>query len=300
MSNRLFFSVPLVLMGVLSGCNSIPVQNLFGNSNGSNLQSEAPTYAREVLQCKSSEYMPTTQAVNFANQSSRTGLVTSGKDVGKLYSEFAYNQNCDLVSRAYITCGDGFDRYDCIQGYVYKAISFDKKDISRLVEEKAKAESQRQAEIGKKLEEERLEKQRAAHKKIEDQRLAAEKEETERKKQQELNFQSALSELKNDPAFSKTYDILMNKWDDQSRDEFRKNPSFVAMLHRDVKAGFYDKVKPYAEKKKAEDNSRNSDFEYFKRGAKVYIEHLSSNETLLDTNITWYVNQINERKLRQL
>ena len=106
MSNRLFFAVPLVLMGVLSGCNFLPIQGFLGKDGNSKLHDEAANYARDVLSCSPSEYIPTTQAISIADQSSRNALIQDGKDAAKIFPEFAHAKNCDLVSRAYISCGD--------------------------------------------------------------------------------------------------------------------------------------------------------------------------------------------------
>jgi hypothetical protein len=302
-SNRLFFAVPLVLMGVLSGCNSLPIQGFLGNDGNSKLRDEAPAYAKDVLVCRTNEFMPSKQAIEHAELVTPKILVPLGKDIGKALTSFAYNQNCDLVSKAYIACGEGFDRFDCIQGYVYRAISYDKKDIAKLVEDKkaeqAKAEAERQAVNNRQLEEQILAKQKAEK-----------KAEEERKQQQTIAFNNALHSISNDDYGRKTVNIIKNLWDETSREEMRQNPTMVKDLYIDVRSGMYERVTTYAERLKNNDGAiKSNSLEYYKRAAimlfkeaqearQAHVEKLASNETQLDANIYWHISQINEKKLK--
>lgn len=186
MSNRLFFTVPLVLMGVLSGCipkgddtddklrawyadsfsakagfltpekidelianmpeekkrlllrqisevkssNEIKAQQeLLANQGSQSTQKKAQLVIKDYAQslsCTASSKSPSNDSIKSSNAIKDSQLALLGKIVSKSDQNFAREKNCDLTTIAYNKCKDTFDKYDCVQGYIYSTLLYDK------------------------------------------------------------------------------------------------------------------------------------------------------------------------------
>lgn len=123
MSNRLFFAVALVLMGVLSGCNtSVPVKSEEEVKKEKVIAEEKAKddYIRGFLSCSEQKSPPSKNAVDTVNQIHTDTLALYGKDVEPY--KLAIGQSCSLLSEAYKHCGN-WNR--CTMGYVYSVMQID-------------------------------------------------------------------------------------------------------------------------------------------------------------------------------
>lgn len=87
----------------------------------------------------------------------------------------------------------------------------------------------------------------------------------------ELDIKDIVDEISSDREYAITHSVIENKWDDNSRMEFAKNPNLIKLLHIDVKNGVYDVINPVAQKMKAiSGDTTKSDLDYYKEAAKLY------------------------------
>jgi len=94
----------------------------------------------------------------------------------------------------------------------------------------------------------------------------------------EIAIKDIVDEIKNDPEYDTTYNVLEKQWDGRSRTAFAENPEMIRQLHIDVKSGMYDIIAPIASKLKVYDNGRSSDLDYYKEAAKQYFDQQSQQE----------------------
>jgi hypothetical protein len=88
----------------------------------------------------------------------------------------------------------------------------------------------------------------------------------------EIAIKDIVDEIKDDPEYNTTYNVLEKQWDSTSRNAFAEDPEMIRQLHIDVKSGMYDIIAPMATKRKVYDNGRGSDLDYYKEAAKEYFD----------------------------
>lgn len=66
----------------------------------------------------------------------------------------------------------------------------------------------------------------------------------------EVELDSVLSELKESPVFSKTVDIISNKWDAPSKQALADNPGIIRLINEHVELGIYDKIASVVERER--------------------------------------------------
>ena len=84
----------------------------------------------------------------------------------------------------------------------------------------------------------------------------------------ELRIEDVVSRVKERPKFEETVNVIMNTWDDRSKEAFFQNPDILELLNVDMQpdetgVSMYDRVAPVAEKMKALDGGMKSDLEYY-------------------------------------
>jgi len=89
---------------------------------------------------------------------------------------------------------------------------------------------------------------------------------------EELAIRDVVEEISKDKEYATTYDVLENRWDNSSRQEFASNPELIRQLHIDVKSGMYDTITPIADKLKTYDGGSRSDLEYYKMASRQYFD----------------------------
>lgn len=88
----------------------------------------------------------------------------------------------------------------------------------------------------------------------------------------EIAIKDIVDEIKDDPEYNTTYNVLEKQWDAKSRNAFAEDPEMIRQLHVDVKSGMYDIISPMASKLKVYDNGQGSDLDYYKQAAKDYFD----------------------------
>jgi hypothetical protein len=266
----------LILIGGLYGCNTTSIKDI--SNNLSNYLTSKPTpeeamyYAKNKLYCSENEIIPTNESLKQSEKLSSEQLITVGRQVSKAYPTYFTNKNCQLAAISYAACKGVTEESECIKGYMFTAITYDKPELNNI--EQVLLDRKKQSDLEEHQRQQDNIKRIAYEKKMkaynEELKIKAKQEESERR---ELNFQNALRELKSKPEYTKTYEIIMKKWDEKSRDELRQYPEKIFALHADVKSGVYDRVEPYAEKIKQTSAKKSSDLEYYMRaGAQYYRE----------------------------
>lgn len=203
MSNRLFFTVPLVLMGVLSGCNTTSLKE--ASTSFSSIISGKPTheesiaYAKKTLYCSDTEFLPSNKSIQETEKRSQAELISEGKRVSVAYPTYFTNKNCELAAKSYSYCKGAEQESDCIKGFMFKAIITDKPELNNIEAVLADKENQEKLnEIKRqKAQLEYIQKEKDLKKMKEEQEI---KSAQEAREQQEVNFRRVLSELKGDSA----------------------------------------------------------------------------------------------------
>ncbi len=120
MSNRLFFTVPLVLMGVLSGCNTTSLKEASTSFSsiitGKPTPEESIAYAKKTLYCSDTEFLPTNKSIQETEKRSQAELISEGKRVSVAYPTYFTNKNCELAAKSYSYCKGAEQESDCIKG----------------------------------------------------------------------------------------------------------------------------------------------------------------------------------------
>ncbi len=105
----------------------------------------------------------------------------------------------------------------------------------------------------------------------------------------EIQLNDVVARVENQPRYQESVNVIMNDWDEASKNEFMQNPQILELLNRDMqldKDGFsmYDKVSPLAEKLKAlETGTRKTDLEYYMDAGKRVITAINqSNQSKAD------------------
>lgn len=93
-----------------------------------------------------------------------------------------------------------------------------------------------------------------------------------------LEIQDVIDEIKRDPEYARTSQVLGKEWDDESWLEMSRNPKLIRALHIDMKNGMYDKVQPIAEKLKLYQGGGKSDLEYYKEASRVLFAEMREQE----------------------
>jgi len=93
-----------------------------------------------------------------------------------------------------------------------------------------------------------------------------------------LEIHDVLEEIKQDPEYTRTSQVLGKEWDDASWQEMSGNPKLIKALHIDMKNGMYDKVQPIAEKLKLYEGGGKSDLEYYKEASRVLYSQMRAEE----------------------
>ena len=94
----------------------------------------------------------------------------------------------------------------------------------------------------------------------------------------EIAIKDIVDEIKDDPEYNTTYNVLEKQWDSKSRNAFAENPEMIRQLHIDVKSGMFDIIAPMASKLKVYDDGKASDLDYYKQAAKDYFDQQSQQE----------------------
>lgn len=93
-----------------------------------------------------------------------------------------------------------------------------------------------------------------------------------------LDIRDVIDEIKYDPEYTKTSQVLGKEWDESSWNVMSKQPKLIKALHIDMKNGMYDKVQPIAEKLKLYEGGVKSDLEYYKEASRVYFAQVQQGE----------------------
>lgn len=93
-----------------------------------------------------------------------------------------------------------------------------------------------------------------------------------------LEIHDVIEEIRRDPEYAKTSQVLGKEWDDSSWNEMQKNPKLIKALHIDMKNGMYDRVQPIAEKLKLYEGGVKSDLEYYKEASRVLFAEIQQEE----------------------
>jgi hypothetical protein len=67
----------------------------------------------------------------------------------------------------------------------------------------------------------------------------------------EIELDNVLGELKDSPHYSKTLDVIVNKWDAASKELLISNPGNIELIHEQVANGIYDQVITVMERERA-------------------------------------------------
>ena len=86
----------------------------------------------------------------------------------------------------------------------------------------------------------------------------------------ELAVQDIIDRYKDDTDFNITADVVANRFDQATKDKFFKDPVLIEKLHVDVKNGDFKPVFAEAQKLKALDGARLTDFDYYIQAGKSY------------------------------
>lgn len=100
----------------------------------------------------------------------------------------------------------------------------------------------------------------------------------------EIELDNVVAKIKNNPRYQESVDVVMNSWDEGSKQEFYGNPKILELLNIDMQkdssgTSMYDRVSPVAEKMKALDTgTRKTDLEYYMAAGKKVIQAMKQSD----------------------
>ena len=100
----------------------------------------------------------------------------------------------------------------------------------------------------------------------------------------EVDLKEVTDRIQNNERYSETVELVRDKWDDKSRQEFYKNPSLLEMLNNDMqvnpdtKTSAFDVISPVANKMKMLDGGAKSDLQYYA----LAVNQLNSEKSVID------------------
>ena len=100
----------------------------------------------------------------------------------------------------------------------------------------------------------------------------------------EVDLKEVTDRIQNNERYSETVELVRDKWDDKSRQEFYKNPSLLEMLNNDMqvnpdtKTSAFDVISPVANKMKMLDGGAKSDLQYYA----LAVNQLNSEKAVID------------------
>lgn len=87
----------------------------------------------------------------------------------------------------------------------------------------------------------------------------------------EIELDSVLEEIQDTPSYSKTIDVVSNKWDEASRKIIVDNPSIIRVINDHMSNGIYDQIVTVMDKERALGRLTGSDIEAYRRiGDQIY------------------------------
>ena len=87
----------------------------------------------------------------------------------------------------------------------------------------------------------------------------------------EIELDSVLEEIQDTPSYSKTIDVVSNKWDEASRKIIVENPQIIRVINEHIANGIYDQIVAVMEKERALGRLTGSDIESYRRiGDQIY------------------------------
>jgi len=120
----------------------------------------------------------------------------------------------------------------------------------------------------------------------------------------EMQLDDVVARVKTQPRYEESVNVIMERWDGQSKDAFYKNPQILELLNVDMQVGadgssMYDKVSPIAEKMKALDTGvKKSDLEYYQMaGAKVIDAMQRANQSKEEVKANKQEQETKKRKV---
>ena len=108
-----------------------------------------------------------------------------------------------------------------------------------------------------------------------------------------------ISTISKDPEYEITANVITKQWDEQSRDFFANNPSYIEGLHNDIRSGLFDKVAPLAMKMKVFGDSSKSDLEYYVMAGEKISQQEQSNSAKASVRRNEDIIQQAEEKSRE-
>lgn len=87
-----------------------------------------------------------------------------------------------------------------------------------------------------------------------------------------LDIQDVVESISSEPEYQTTHRILTKGWDNESWQEFAKDPNKIAQLHQDVKSGIYGVLQGEADKLKVYDGAKRRDLDYYMEAARTYYQ----------------------------
>lgn len=118
----------------------------------------------------------------------------------------------------------------------------------------------------------------------------------------EVDLDNIVSKIKTQPRYQESVNVIMENWDETSKQEFYNNPKILELLNVDMQVdnnGFsmYDRVAPIAEKMKAlESGVRKSDLEYYMMAGRNVLDSISKSEQSKIEADKKRVEKVNDKK----
>lgn len=110
----------------------------------------------------------------------------------------------------------------------------------------------------------------------------------------------AIEEIKHDPEYSLTGNILSAKWDSPSLEVMADNPELIKLLHVDVKSGMFQKLQPIINKLKVYDGGRNTDLQYYKMAAEELAASNYAQNGVTQEQFRTAVNTVAQAKVAEV
>jgi hypothetical protein len=100
----------------------------------------------------------------------------------------------------------------------------------------------------------------------------------------ELRVEDVVERVKTKPKFEETVNVIMEQWDERSREAFFEKPEILELLNVDMQpdpetgVSMYDRVAPLAEKLKALDGGVKSDIEYYIEAGNQVVDSINKSK----------------------
>jgi len=96
----------------------------------------------------------------------------------------------------------------------------------------------------------------------------------------EIELDSVLEEIQDTPSYSKTIDVVSNKWDAESRKIIVENPQVIRVINEHMSNGIYDQIMTVMDKERALGRLTGSDIESYRRiGDQIYANGGFANQS---------------------